>query len=323
VSRTIDVTLQDHYNSKATTTCRLLQIKPARESVFGYCSTNRPVEFNALDGYGLVNYQVMSGFDTSTIVSTGDVSVDNAEGRVLYLSGGPITEAKINAGVYDGAEFTMLEVNYNDLTAGRCKVVMHGTLGKPRVVRGGLFALELRSLIDHLRQEPWEKWQIPCRVKRFGSQPGDERFPCMYDISGEWINDVAVTSVGVESNRTFTASSLAQAEDYFAPGMWLWTTGPNAGLSFEIETFGAGGVVSLLFPTPYPISDDDEGDIRRDCTRAWSGHNSCETYDNRPFYRGEPKIKPADVLTNSIPGAGVGAGSGGTTFQPDPDTDPA
>ena len=322
MSRTIPILLQDHYNSRATTTCRLLQIKPAREAVFGYCSTNRAVDFDALDGYGELTYQVMSGFDHSAIVSTGDTAVDNAEARVLYLSGGPITEAKINAGVYDGAEFTMLEVNYNDLTAGRCAVVMHGIIGKCKVVRGALFSLELRTLVDQLRQEPWEKWQIGCRVKRFQSQVGEERFPCLYSVN-EWVTGVAVTADSVESNRTFTASGLAQAADYFAPGMVLWTSGPNAGLSFEVEAFASGGVISLLFPTPYPISPGDEFDIRRDCTRNWSGHNSCETYGNRENYRGEPKIRPADALATSVPGGQVSPGSGGETFTPDPGADPA
>lgn len=323
MSRTIPVQLQDHYNTKATTTCRLLQIKPAREAVFGYCSTNRAVGFDALDGYGSVTYQVMSGFDHSAVVTTSDTAVDNAEARVLYLSGGPITEAKINAGVYDGAEFTMLEVNYNDLTAGRCQVVMHGIIGKCKVVRGALFSLELRTLVDQLRQEPWEKWQIGCRVKRFGSQVGEERFPCKYNLAPEWVTGVAVTAGSVESNRTFTASGLAQVADYFAPGMVIWTSGPNIGLSFEVEAFAVGGVVSLLFPTPYPISPTDAFDIRRDCTRNWAGHNSCETYGNRPNYRGEPKIKVGDALTNAVPGAAVGPGEGAQTFQPDPSTDPA
>jgi uncharacterized phage protein (TIGR02218 family) len=317
VSRIIPIALQDHLAQRATTTCRLLQIKPAREDVFGYCSTNRAVDFDALDGYGEVTYQVMSGFDASAIVATGDTAVDNAEARVLYLSGCPITEAKINAGVYDGAEFTMLEVNYNDLTAGRCKTVMHGYIGRAKTLRGGLFSLELRDLVDVLRQEPWEKWQIACRVKRFGSQVGEERFPCKYSLAGEWVTGVAVTADSIESNRTFTASGLAQAADYFAPGMVLWTTGPNAGLSFEVESFASGGVISLTFPTPYPISEDDEFDIRRDCTRQWSGHNSCETYGNRPNYRGEPKIKVGDAISNSVPGAAVGPGQGGTTYRPE------
>lgn len=322
MSRIIPIALQAHLDQKATTTCRLLQIKPAREDVFGYSSTNQAIAFDALDGYGEIDYQVMSGFDHSAIVATGDAAVDNSDARVLYLSGGPITEAKINAGVYDGAEFAMLEVNYLDLTPGRSYVVQSGFIGKAKVVRGGLFSLELRSMLDLLRQEPWEKWQIYCRVKRFGSQPGEERFPCKYDLALEWINDVPVTGVGVESNRTFTASSLAQGTDYFAPGMVLWVTGPNAGLSFEVEQFTAGGLISLLFPTPYPISAADEFDIRRDCSRAWSGHNSCETYDNRENFRGEPKIKPADAMSANVPGASVSPGSGGQTYQPDPDTDP-
>jgi uncharacterized phage protein (TIGR02218 family) len=322
LSRNIPIALQSHLDQQSTTTCRLLQIKPAREPVFGYSSTNRPITFDASDGYGEITYQVMSGFDHSAVVSTGDVAVDNTDGRVLYLSGGPITEANINAGVYDGAEFTILAVNYLDLTAGRCYVVMHGYIGRIRVVRAGLFQLELRSLIDVLRQEPWEKWQIYCRVKRFQSIPGEERFPCNY-TTNEWVTGVAVTSVSVESNRTFTASGLAQSADYFAPGMVLWTSGPNAGLSFEVEEFGTGGVISLLFPTPYPITAGDDFDIRRDCTRAWSGHNSCETYDNRENFRGEPKIKPAEALVVSIPGASVGPGSGGDTYQPDPESEGA
>jgi uncharacterized phage protein (TIGR02218 family) len=323
VSRTIPIALQSHLDQKATTTCRLLQIKPAREAVFGYCSTNRAVTFDALDGYGTVTYQVMSGFDHSAIVATGDAAVDNSDARVLALAGGPITEAKINAGVYDGAEFTIYEVDYTDLTAGRCYEVQHGYIGKAKSLRGSTFTLELRSLIDLLRQEPWENWQIGCRVRKFGSQVGEERFPCKYSLAGEWVTAVPVTSVGVENNRTFTASSLAQAADYFAPGMVLWTSGPNAGLSFEVESFGSGGVISLAFVTPYPISAADEFDIRRDCSRQWSGHNSCETYGNRANYRGEPKIRPGDALSVSVPGASVGAGEGGQTYTPDPEADPA
>lgn len=323
MSRTIPIVLQSHLDGQSTTTCRLLQIKPARGDVFGYCSTNRPITFDASDGYGAITYQVMSGFDMSALVVTGDAAVDNAEARVLGLSGGPITEAKINAGVYDGAEFTIYEIDYTNLTAGQCYVVQSGYIGKVKSLRGAMFTLELRSLIDLLRQEPWEKWQIGCRVKRFGSQDGEEMFPCKYSLAGEWVEDVPVTSVAVESNRTFTASSLAQAADYFAPGMVLWTTGFNAGLSFEVEEFGSGGVISLLFPTPYVISAADEFDIRRDCTRNWSGHNSCETYSNRPNYRGEPRIKPADALSTGIPGASVSPGAGGESYTPDPEADPA
>lgn len=316
MSRTIPIALQAHLDGRATTVCRLLQIKPILGDVIGYCSTNRQVRYDAGDGYGLVTYQVMSGFDQSAVVATSSTSVDNSEAKVLALAGGPITEADINAGKFDGAEFTVMEVNYDDLSQGHY-VVAHGYVGKTSVIRGRAFTLELRSLVDLLRQVPWEKWQRLCRVRRFGSQPGDERFPCMYDLAGEWVDDVAVTSLGIESTRTFTASSLGQAADYFAPGMYLWTTGLNAGLEFEVETFAAGGVISSVFPMPYIPQVGDTFSIRRDCTREWEGHNSCQTYGNRPWFRGEPKMRPADAIATQIPGASSGPGSGGTSYVPE------
>jgi len=204
-----------------------------------------------------------------------------------------------------------------DLSAGH-RVVTHGYLGKPRIGKNGAYvSLELRSLVDLLRQTPWEKWQIRCRVKVFGSQAGEERFPCKYDTSGEWVNGVSVTGVGIETDRTFTASSLAQAAEYFAPGMIEWVTGNNAGLSYEVEAFALGGIITVTFPTAYPVESGDTFNIRRDCTRQWSGHNSCQTYNNRANYRGEPKIRPAEELSATVPGASVGPGDGGATYQPD------
>lgn len=316
MSRTIPIALQAHLDGNATTRCRLLQIVPAIGAVVGYCSTNRPLTYDAGDGYGAVVYQVMSGFDQSAVVATGDTSVDNSEAKVLALAGGPITETAINAGTYDGAEFTVMEVNYADLTQGHY-VVQHGYVGKARSLKGAAFTLELRSLVDLLRQVPWEKYQRLCRVRKFGSQPGDERFPCKYDLSGEWVAGVPVTSLGVESTRTFTASSLAQAADYFAPGMILWTTGLNAGLEFEVESFGLGGIITTVFPMPYVPDVADEFDIRRDCSREWEGHNSCDTYANRLNFRGEPKMRPGDAVATQIPGASSSPGQGGTSFVPE------
>lgn len=315
MSKSIPIALKSAFSQPTTTRCRLLRIAPRSIAAFGFTSTNRAMTYN--DGDGSLVYQVMSGFDMSANVSTADTSVDNSEAKILLLPGTPVNEAQVIAGELDGASYTVYDVDYTDLSLGH-RVVSHGYLGKPKIGKGGMYLkAELRSLVDLLRQVPWERWQIMCRVKRFGSQAGEERFPCYYDLSGEWVNDVAVTSVGVETDRTFTASSLAQAADYFAPGYIIWTVGDNAGQEVEVESFGSGGIISTRFALPYPVQAGDEFDIRRDCTRNWSGHNSCETYANRPNYRGEPKIKPADEFQVSVPGASVSPGSGGETYQPD------
>lgn len=318
MKESISAPLQSHFNQRATTKCRLLRIDPVASSglsPMGFSSTNTTLVYN--DGTSEVTYRSMSGFDMAAAVSTGDVSVDNSEARILLLPGTPFTEAQVIAGAFDRAKYAVYEVNYTDLTQGH-RVVSAGYLGKPRVERSGsAIAFELRSLVDLLRQVPWEKWQIRCRVKRFGSQDGEERYPCKYSLAGEWVNNKAVTSVGVESDRTFTASSLGQAADYFAPGMIEWVTGANAGLSFEVEAFASGGTITTAFAMPYPVQNGDTFNIRRDCTRNWSGHNSCDTYANRANFRGEPKIKPGDAFSAQAPGASVSPGSGGQTYQPD------
>lgn len=313
MSRTIPIALQAHLDGQATTACSLLRIELADGTVFGFSSTNRDIPYD--DGDGLVAYQ--HSHDLSALVSTSDTAVDNAEARILLAENTPVTEAQIIAGRLDGAKWTVYQVNYEDLSQGH-RTVAHGYLGKPRIGKGGAYvALELRTLVDKLRQVPWEKWSIRCRVKNFGSQDGEERFPCKYSLASEWVNAVSVTSVGAEPDRTFTASGLAQAADYFAPGMVEFVTGDNAGLSFEVESFALGGTVTFARPTPYPIQPGDTFNIRRDCTRFWSGHNSCETYNNRVNFRGEPKIAPADANSALVPGTSVSPGSGGSTFQPD------
>lgn len=314
--KSIPIALQAEFDKPATTRCRLLKIVTVGGDTYSFTTTNRPVTYN--DGAGSLVYQVMSGFDHSAVVSTGDTSVDNAEARILLLPGTPFSEAQVIAGELDGASFSVYEIDYTQPALGH-RVVAYGYLGKPKISKGGLsIAVELRSLVDLLRQTPWEKWQIRCRVKQFGSQVGEERFPCKYDLSSEWVNGVSVTSVGIESDRTFTASALLQATDYFAPGMIEWVTGDNVGLSFEVEAFVSGGTITTTFGMPYPVQVGDTFNIRRDCTRSWSGHNSCETYNNRANYRGEPNIKPADALAAQTPGSQVSPGSGGSTYQPDP-----
>lgn len=304
--RNIPIALQDHYDTRVTTCCRLLRIKPRTGPQIGFCSTNIGLTYDAGDGAGPIEYRMDSGFDPSAYVSTGDTAVDNGEALLLLKPGMSINEVQVLGGLLDGAEFWIYEVNYRDLTPGNHVEIAYGLLGRPRVgAKGRTVALELRQLLDALRQEPWEKWQIRCRVRQFGSQPGEERFPCRYDATGEWVEDVEVTSVGLEVGRTFTASALAQAANYFAPGILEWVSGDNAGFRFAIEEFQAGGTISQLILALYPVQEGDSFRLRRDCTRNWAGHNSCETFGNRLNYRGEPKIRPAEAVKARAPGAEI------------------
>jgi len=108
--KSIPIALQADFDEKATVKCRLLRIAPRNAAAFGFASTNVAVTYD--DGAGSLTYQVASGFDSSAVVSTRDTTVDNAEARILLQSGTPFTEAEIVAGLLDGSEYTVYEVNY-------------------------------------------------------------------------------------------------------------------------------------------------------------------------------------------------------------------
>ncbi|GAB3388090.1 DUF2163 domain-containing protein [Lysobacter fragariae] len=304
--KTIPAQLVTHKALLATTLAFCMRIGPLRDnSYIGLTGLDRDIAFDFGDGAGSLTYHAHTGIDLSQFAATSDLSVDNAEARSLQEQptwpNTGITEAMIDRGDLSGIEFVVFEVNYNDLTAGRREIFGSGLIGEVKVFPGGLIGIEQRSWSQVLKQAaanvPYLK---TCRAG-FGSQVGDERYPCKFALAGEWVNGT-VTAIGAEVTRDFTASALAQAADYFAPGVVEWLTGGNAGMSREIESFASGGVVALRNLTKYPVQVGDTFRIRRDCTKAWSGHNSCETYNNRPNFRAEPYIPDSEANTLSVGG---------------------
>lgn len=184
---------------------------------------------------------------------------------------------------------------------GNHELVMYGTIGQVKTINGLSCFAELRGPQHQLKQTGIGLTSITCRVRTFGSQDGEEPFPCKYNASGLWVNGT-VSGVGSESDLVFEDSSRAEADDYFAPGLVEWLTGANAGRTSEVETF-ASDIFALRFATPYPIEIGDTYRARPDCTRNWEGHNSCQTYNNRLNFRGEPKLPMGDGGRISTPGA--------------------
>lgn len=306
--KSISIALQNHLALPVTTTCYLQKIGPLDSSgtVIAFTSLDRDVTYD--DGFGPVTYHASTGTQLSNLSASNDLTVDNGESNTLipiYPVEG-ITTDMVDSGELDGVEYIVYKVNFHDLSMGH-EIMANGQIGNVRMVPGGLITFENRSWSQLLQQNSvCEVDSLTCRVKRFGSMPGEERFPCNYDASAEWIFGVSVSSVGFDQFREFSADSLMQATDYFAPGIVRWVTGNNVGQSKEIESFDAttsGADIDLLFTVRNPIQTGDTFDIRRDCTRKWEGHNSCETYNNRQWFRGEPFIPVSDTVGLLVPGA--------------------
>lgn len=324
MSRPISPSLAEHLAGNATTTCLLMWITPVTPGYSGYgvAMLDKEVRYN--HGNGERSYSPIVGFQPSTIVQSADLSVDNAEATGLMPEFDvPISEADIIAGVYDFAEFVVYLVDYENLATNSGLVVGSGTFGRVTVENAGLSIVnELRGLSDPLKQSLCQRYSLTCRATFGSGEIGsgaevEELFPCTFDLST--ITETgAVDSVGLENTLTFTYaadSSLGYADDELNGGMVKWTSGANAGRSYEIESNTAAGVVTLAFPAAYPIQEDDEFEIRPGCNKvARDSDHGCKRWFGSLWvskFRGEPDIPIGDAGAMEMPGAASGPGQGG------------
>lgn len=263
MSKTIPIALLEHKAQAATTLCDIIRIGPvAGGAVYGFASLDRDVVYD--DGDGEVTYYAHTGINASAQMAAADIMVDGAEVETLvatYTVPG-VTQDAVDRGIFDKAPFVIYRVNYEDLTQGH-EVIASGTIGEQAIKIGGVAILEPRGLSQQMMQSVVELDSLTCRVKKFGSQPGDERFPCGYDLAAEWVS-FTVSEVGLEPTRQFRALELVEADDYFAPGIVEWETGDNAGQVVEIEQYNAQADVYVSVLNFEQSDIDDEGG------HAWS-----------------------------------------------------
>lgn len=320
-ARTISAALQEHLDGGMTTLSVLIKVVPQdpKFDAFGITNSNKDIEYN--DGEGLLTYSAAVGMVPANLVTLASMEVGNSEfAHLIPEFSIPIDETLIRAGVYDYAEYTIYIVNYEDLSMGHwIPPAGHGQTGRLSIDNRGLsFTMELTDDTKKLKQTIVEKDSITCRAI-FGSQPlgtgggvVEQRFPCGKDLTSLWTNGT-VTSVGLETNRTFTASALGLPANTAIPGMVQWLTGDNANRQFEVESQSGAGVVTLGFETQFPIQTGDTFRIRPDCTKWIEGVNGCKFHFGEPewklHYRGEPLIPISDADAINTPGATVGTGS--------------
>lgn len=303
--RNIPIAMLPNLQDDAPRWCYLLKIMPVAPDVpeLGITTWDEDIAYLG------VPYHARRGYDSQANEATADLAVDNSEARFLvsedYFDG--ITQDAIRRGNYDDARFIQYMVNPYDLSEGHV-VITSGTVGRIASVDGLEGTLELRSLTQTLKQKSIiELGSNNCRVVKLG----DER--CKIDVDALWVT-ATVTAVGLETDRVLTVDGPALANNQIWPGLVKFITGANAGRSFEIEG-NVGNVITLAIPTEEPIAAGDELEYRPDCTRLWSGPNSCQTYNNRANFRGEPKRPVSESEQLMAPGAGSSSAGDGTTTE--------
>lgn len=333
--RNVPAALQSYMMGNGIHMTRVCRMGPFPDDSYkGFAFLDINIEYDAADGIGEITYYARTGAQMTDFVGTTDLSVSNAEMQTLQpVDAFPIegiTTEEIQKGDIDGVPFVVFALNYKDLTPGRHFIWSGGTIGEVRQPGTAILNLEQRSITNKLLQTIGDVDSTTCRALRLGTQylgtnggVMEELHPCLYDVSVENIS-AAITGVdSSEPDLIFQDTTLAQAENYFAPGTVLFTSGDNIGIEREIEAFELG-VILLKHALPKPAQVGDEFRIRRECTLYPIGHNSCVTFWGSQWilhFRGEPYIPVGDAAANLTPGAAVPTDIGGTG-EPLPTNDP-
>lgn len=284
--KTIPGGLATHYTQAATSICHFFLITRTDGQIFGFTSHSADLTISSQ------LYRSAPGLVVTNVVTTDGFAVDNME---LSTSDDStvFTRAEVLSGVWKNAKFTLSKGNWANVANG-LEVVQSGTLGEGTLKANGL-VIELRGLQQYLQQPVGDTSSKTCRA-RFADFPtpnGNNR--CRL-VAATYTFSAAVTSVA--SNQTFTASSLAQAADYFAEGVLTWTSGLNSGARQKVRVHATGGVITLTLPMLLTVAVTDTFDIIAGCRKRLD--EDCKAkFSNVVNFAGEPHRPTTDDLTKA------------------------
>jgi uncharacterized phage protein (TIGR02218 family) len=274
-------TLGTHYANTVdpTTLATLWKVTRLDGVVFGFTDHDKDIVFGGL------TYEAATGFTSSQIESSAALSVDNLE-LDGYFDSEEITQADIEAGVWDGAFVEVRSVNYRDLTMG-AEVLRVGELGT-FTAKDQLFVAELRGLMDRVQRVVTRLYMPSCTANL-----GDAR--CTVDIEALRVSgEVTAVNDRHDFYTDLASSSPPVADDEFTYGLITWTTGENAGRSMEVKQHATAGQIVLQLPMVGTVAIGDEFTIVPGCRKTLE---ECrDRYDNVVNFRGFPHIPGLDEM---------------------------
>jgi uncharacterized phage protein (TIGR02218 family) len=273
-----------HIAGQALTLCACWRFLRADAVVRAFTDHDTPLV------YGAYTYQPIAAGNLSNISQSNKLSVDNQDIEQPFETGF-FTEAELRAGIWDGAEYWVFLVNWEDLGMGDIKL-SHGWLGQSEI--GDYSAkIEMRSLTQRLAIPVGRVMTPECSANL-----GDAR--CKVSLAG-YTHAGTVSSV-VTARRVvaITGAAAGKTAGYYDYGKITWTSGANAGLSMAVKSYDySTNYVTLLESMPYDITAGDAFSLQAGCDRRLA---TCrDRFNNVLNFRGWPHIPGTDKPLN-IPG---------------------
>lgn len=264
-----------------TTFARAWMVKRADGLTLGFTDHDRELRF------GSVSFRPDHGLDASALVQATGLSVDNAEASGA-LNDEAITERDLMAGRWDGAELTMWQVDWTDVSDRR--LMFRGSLGE--VSHGnGAFRAELRGLTDRLNAPQGRVYHPRCTAIL-----GDHA--CKVDPGGPGLS-VERRVEGMEDGRILRfAEFTGFAANWFEHGRIVVLDGEAEGLSGKVKNDTApeagGRVIELWAGLNILPAPGDRVRIEAGCDKS---ARTCRLkFANMANFRGFPHLPSEDWL---------------------------
>lgn len=276
--------LQAHLDSGATTLCWCWRLTPLGRTALGFTDHDRDVAFAG------TRFRAATGFTPSEIRESTGLAPANLEVEAAF-SAATLTEADLEAGVYDAAEVEIWRVNWAE--PAQRVLLRKGAIGEVRRA-AGKFIAEIRGLAHLLEQQEGRLYQYTCDARL-----GDERCRAVPQARHALV-------VAADGQRAFTAS-IALADGWLDDGALVWTSGANGGRRSQVKR-QTGAEVTLWHPASAPILPGDACTLTPGCDKTFA---TCGAkFANALNFRGHPHMPGNAYVTQvAAPGSGPHDGS--------------
>ena len=270
----LSAALKAHMAGGSTTLATCWKATLVNGTVYAATSLDRDLVFSG------VTYLAASSYRPSNVDSSNELNPDNLE-LDGYLSASFITDADIQAGLWDYAAIELFEINYLDTSIGR-NLIRSGTLGQVKTGRQ-TFNAELRGLMQAYSRVIGRLTTQTCTADL-----GDAR--CTKVLTSFTFTGTVTSATG---NRVVSDSGRTQANDYFTGGKVTFTSGPNTGLSMEVTAYTVG-VLTLALAMPYTVSAGNTYSVIAGCTKRFS-EDCVGKFANGVNFRGFPHVPGVSI----------------------------
>lgn len=273
--------IHEHLQGCVTSVCRVWAIERKDGRFFGFTDHDLDLSFD-----GMV-FEAASGLSSSAVQQSSGLAVDNAE-ALGALSHDALSEADINAGLFDGAVVRAWLVNWENTDAR--KLQFKGSIGEIRR-GGGAFQAELRGLTEALNQPQGRVYQKPCTAVL-----GDKN--CQVDLSDPGMFADRPVEVLEQRKRFRFTNFTGFDEGWFQRGRLRVLTGAGTSLVSWIKSdliVGSDRIIETWEPIRADLAPGDIVRLEAGCDKR---RETClKKFDNILNFQGFPFIPGEDWLS--------------------------